>query len=155
MRIASVEALVEINDPDSRPILRTRFSAEKDVEVRRAIALALGKLADTESLDILIAAFRDPASPEPVRDASLEAVEMIGTGKAVKTLTELLTREGALSCRPPAPGDRRAGAIQGRCGREAAARLAEESGARPCGPPPCDALVAIASGPSREGPGAR
>ncbi len=53
-------------------------------EVRRAIALALGKLDDRESLDLLIAALRDARTPEPVRDAALEAVEMIGTEKAVE-----------------------------------------------------------------------
>ncbi len=79
LQLAAVEAIVEIKDRESLPMLRSQFSAEKDVEVRRAIALALGKMADKEALDVLIAALRDPRSPEPVRDASLEAVETIGT----------------------------------------------------------------------------
>ena len=32
---------------------------------------------------------------EPVRDASLEAVEMIGTSKAVKALAELLSQKSS------------------------------------------------------------
>jgi putative membrane-bound dehydrogenase-like protein len=93
IRIAAVGALAEARDQESRATIRSRFDGEKDAEVRRAIALALGKLEDRESLDLLIAAFRDPRTPDPVRDASLEAVEMIGTDKAVKALGELLTRK--------------------------------------------------------------
>src|SRR5262249_35783355 len=53
---------------------------------------ALGKLRDRDSLDLLIAAFRDPRTEGPVRDASLEAVEAIGTEKAVKALGELVAQ---------------------------------------------------------------
>jgi putative membrane-bound dehydrogenase-like protein len=101
LRIAAVGAIVEIKDRDSLPLLRSQFSAEKDVEVRRAIASALGKMADTEALDVLIAALRDPRSPDPVRDASLEAVETIGTDKAVKALSDLLTRKALSPDRQP------------------------------------------------------
>jgi putative membrane-bound dehydrogenase-like protein len=93
LRLAAVEAIVEINDRESLPMLRSQFAVEKDVAVRRAIASALGKMADKEALDVLIAAIRDPRSPEPVRDASLEAVESIGTGKAVTALSDLLSRK--------------------------------------------------------------
>ncbi len=82
-------------------MLRSQFAVEKDVAVRRAIALALGKLADTEALDVLIAALRDPRSPEPVRDASLEAVETIGTDKAVTALSDLLSQKALSPDRQP------------------------------------------------------
>lgn len=63
LRLAAVEAIVDINDRESLPMLRSQFAGENDVAVRRAIALALGKLADKEALDVLIAALRDPKSP--------------------------------------------------------------------------------------------
>ncbi len=101
LRLAAVEAIVDINDRESLPMLRSQFAGENDVAVRRAIALALGKLADKEALDVLIAALRDPKSPEPVRDASLEAVETIGTDKAVKALADLLIRNTLSPDRQP------------------------------------------------------
>jgi putative membrane-bound dehydrogenase-like protein len=104
IRIAAIDALADANDQDSRATIRSRFDGEKDTQVRRAIALALGKLEDQQSLDLLIAALRNPHTPEPVRDASLEAVEMIGTDKATKALGELLTRKSL-------PADRQTGVI--------------------------------------------
>jgi putative membrane-bound dehydrogenase-like protein len=101
IKVAAVGAVVAIKDRESLPLLRTEFTAEKDVEVRRAIAAALGKMADTGALDVLIAAVRDPRSPAPVRDASLEAVETIGTGKAVTALSDLLTRNALSPDRQP------------------------------------------------------
>ena len=68
------------------------------------MALALGKLEDSESLDMLVAAFRDPRTPEPVRQASLEAVEMIGTEKAVTALGEIISRKSV-------PPERQVGVI--------------------------------------------
>ncbi|HZW32602.1 MAG TPA: PVC-type heme-binding CxxCH protein, partial [Isosphaeraceae bacterium] len=91
LRVAAVEAIVEIKDRESLPMLRSRFAAEPDVAVRRALARALGELADKEALDVLIAAVRDARSPGPVRDAALEAVETIGTDKAVQALCEVLS----------------------------------------------------------------
>ena len=101
IKVAAVKAIVAIKDRESLSLLRTQFSSEKDVELLRAIASAFGKLADTESLDLLITALRAPHSPEPVRDASLEAVETIGTDKAVKALSELLTKETLSADRQP------------------------------------------------------
>ena len=89
IRTAAVEALAGTTD-DSRAFLRGLFPREQDPGVKRAIALALGKLADTEALDLLTSVLRDAHSPEPVRDAALEAVEMIGSNKAVVALVDLM-----------------------------------------------------------------
>ena len=43
-----------------------------------------------DAVDLLTATLRDPRAPEPVRDAALEAVEMIGSKKAVGALIDLL-----------------------------------------------------------------
>ena len=59
---------------------------------------------------------------------------MIGTSKAVRALIELLTRKSASPADRQPPRDRRAGAIQGRRGRAAAAGSLKARG-RPCGPP--------------------
>ena len=101
IQVAAVRAIVDIKDRESLPMLRSRFTAETDVEVRRSIASALGKMDDKEALDVLIAAIRDPESPEPVRESSLEAVETIGTSKAVKALSDLLTRNTLSAARQP------------------------------------------------------
>ncbi len=92
IRVAAVEALVQTNQGESPSLLRARFPQEKDPKVKRAIILAMGKLADREALDLLTATLRDPRAAEPIRDAALEAVEMIGSKKAVDALTELLAR---------------------------------------------------------------
>jgi putative heme-binding domain-containing protein len=115
LRVAAVEALAEIQDRESLPMLRSRFTAEPEVELRRAIARALGALSDKEGLDVLIAAVREDRTPEPVRDAALEAVEAIGTEKAVKALCQLLLESQSLTMqaapRTPLPAPRLPGLI--------------------------------------------
>ena len=93
VRTAAVDALVKTDDRDSRPLLRSRFMAEQDSNVQRAIALALGKFGDAESLDLLIAALRDTNLAEPVRDAALESIETIGSSKAVTALVDVLDQK--------------------------------------------------------------
>ena len=90
IRIAAIDALAEAKDQDSRALIRSQFGGEKDADVRRAIAGALGKLGDRDALDMLIAAFRDPRTEPPVRSATIEAVEAIGSEKAVKSLGDLI-----------------------------------------------------------------
>ncbi|HEX3446991.1 MAG TPA: PVC-type heme-binding CxxCH protein, partial [Isosphaeraceae bacterium] len=93
VRKAAVDALVNTNDRDSRPLLRSRFTAEQEPDVKSAIARAVGKLGDTESLDLLISALRDNRMAEPVRDAALESIEMIGSTKAVTALVDVLDQK--------------------------------------------------------------
>jgi putative membrane-bound dehydrogenase-like protein len=100
IRAAAVEALSGMKD-DSRPFLRGLFPREQDPGVKRAIALALGKLADTEALDLLTSVLHDVGSAEPVRDAALEAVEMIGSKKAVVALVDLLGQKTLSATRQP------------------------------------------------------
>jgi putative membrane-bound dehydrogenase-like protein len=90
VRAAAVTALVESDDRNALKSLRSRFTSERDLTVKRAIALALGKLADTDALEMLAATLRDTKAQAPLRDAALEAVELIGTKKAVTALIELL-----------------------------------------------------------------
>ncbi len=101
VRAAAVEGVVTTNDRESRGVLRTRFSAETDAKVKRAIALGLGKLADSEALDLLTAALRDPHSDGPLRDAALESVEMIGSKKAAVALAALLGEKSFSADRKP------------------------------------------------------
>ncbi len=149
IRIAAIDALAEAKDNDSRATIRSQFTGEHDVQVRRAIASALGKLEDRDSLDMLIAAFRNPSTPEPVRDASLEAVEEIGGDKAVTALGGLLANRSF-------PADRLIRAI-GALGRfENPAAIPPLEGALKAPQPAVrtaavDALVAIAERPSQRG----
>ena len=109
-----------------------RFRGEKDPEVKRAIALALGKLADREVArppDRRASATPDAA--EPVRDAALEAVEMIGSKKAVRPWSICWGRRRSSADRQP-----RVIAALGRF-KDAAAikpllRGAQEPGGRRC-----------------------
>jgi putative membrane-bound dehydrogenase-like protein len=101
IRVAAVDALVQTNHGESPSLLRVRFPIEKDPKVKQAIILAMGKLADREALDLLSATLRDPRTAEPVRDAALEAIEMIGSKKAVDALTDLLRRKALRMERQP------------------------------------------------------
>ena len=101
IRVAAVDALVQTNHGESPSLLRVRFPIEKDPKVKQAIILAMGKLADRDALDLLTATLRDPRTPEPVRDAALEAVETIGSKKAVDALTDLLRRKALRMERQP------------------------------------------------------
>ena len=92
---------MKTNDREStgdppRPVHR-----ESRLEVKRAIALGLGKLGDAEALDLLTAALRDPRSDQPLRDAALEAVEMIGSKKAAIALAVLLGQKSLSADRKP------------------------------------------------------
>src|SRR5262249_38090302 len=97
IRIAAIDALADAKDQDSRAAIRSQFKGEKDADVRRAVAMALGKLGGRGALDMLIAAFRDPHTEEPVRTASLEAVEQIGSDRAVKALGDLIAQKSLSS----------------------------------------------------------
>ncbi len=91
VRIAAVEAVVQTHDPQGMQLLRSRFSGESDQNVRRAIARAFGALGDREALPLLATVLRDRRATEPVRDAAILALEVIGTERAVALLIELLT----------------------------------------------------------------
>ncbi len=94
MRLAAVKAVVEINDDESRAILRKRFPREREPQVRAAIARAFGEMADRTAVDLLTAALFDSHTDEAVRGAVLDAVEMIGSKQAVQALVRLLARKG-------------------------------------------------------------
>ncbi len=101
VRLAAVEAMVKTEPRSAKDILRLRFRQEKDLSVKRAIALGLGKLADADALDLLTAALRDPRSEPPLRDAALEAVEMIGSRKGAVALAGLLGQKAFSDDRKP------------------------------------------------------
>ena len=90
VRTAVVAAIVTTGDRKSTGVLRSRFTAEKDAGVKQAIARGLGKLADADALDLLTTALRDPQSDQALRDAAIEAVEMIGSKKAAVALAALV-----------------------------------------------------------------
>ena len=118
IRTTAVEALADSGNDDSRSFLRGLFPRETDPGVKRAIALALGKLADADAVDLLTATLRDTNSPETVRDAAFEAVEMIGSKKAVGALIDLLGQK-TLNVEKR-PNVIRALGVQGRRGDQAA-----------------------------------
>ena len=65
VRTAAVEAMARTNvADDARRFCADCSRASKIPASSRAIAIALGKLADTDSLDLLTAALRDPHSPD-------------------------------------------------------------------------------------------
>ena len=141
VRIAAIEAVVTTGDPDLLPDLRRLFTSAEPLEIQRASAHALGELADAGSLDQLTSSLVDPRTPPLVRDAALEAVETIGTSKAVAALSVLLEK-GSL----PADRQPRVIAALGRSGdRSAIAPLLQVLRGRviPARAAAIDALVAI------------
>lgn len=90
VRLAAVHAVRAVGDRAALPALRLCVEQDSDVSIRVAAAKALGGLEDKEALPSLIAAIRASGTPEPVRDAALEAVETIGSDTAVKAVIELL-----------------------------------------------------------------
>ncbi len=90
IRNAAVLALVETGDRDSRGFLRDRFTVEQDSKVKGSIALGLGQFADREALGVLTATLRDSRADLTLRDAALEAVEMIGSKEAAVALGAIL-----------------------------------------------------------------
>jgi HEAT repeat protein len=62
---------------------------QKDANVRRAAAKAIGELKDTLAVEPLIAALKD-ASDMPVCEAGIEALGKIGDARAVEPLIEIL-----------------------------------------------------------------
>ncbi len=88
VRVAAVSAVKETGDRTALPTLRELFASETDVPVRSAAARVLGAMRDKEALPLLVAALRDTATPEPIRDEALAGVEAIGSDAA---LTALLT----------------------------------------------------------------
>lgn len=90
VRLAAVQAVAETRDRGELPRLRSRFTSETEPGVRREIARTLGEMNDRQALPLLAAAIRDAQSPQTVRGAALEAVETIGTDRAVDVLVDLL-----------------------------------------------------------------
>ncbi len=99
VRLAAIHAVVETKDRDALPKLRERFKAESELDVRKEIALALGKLEDKTALPMLVSTMKDAKAPEGLREAALTAVEAIGGESAVAALLDLLNR-------PDLPADR-------------------------------------------------
>ena len=92
LRASAIAAVVETGDRQALSALHARFAEEPETDIRRDIALALGKLDDKTALPLLVAALRDIKTAEPVREASLSAVETIGTDAATAVLAELLAQ---------------------------------------------------------------
>jgi putative membrane-bound dehydrogenase-like protein len=101
VRLAAVTAVRETRDREALAALRGQVDRDPDTSVRAAAAKALGALEDKEALPILIASIRSPGTPDPVRDAALEAVETIGSDLAVKALVDLLEHGDTDASRRP------------------------------------------------------
>jgi HEAT repeat protein len=93
VRIAAVEALADIGAADAAAVLRPLASAD-DAMLARAALLALGRLGDSASLPVLLAAL---ASGEPLRQlAALEAIACIRQELGPGT-DEIVREVGALA----------------------------------------------------------
>ena len=93
VRIAAISAVREIDDRAALPVLRERFGVEREPAVRQEIALALGSMGDKDALPLLVAALRDTANPEGVRNAALTGLESIGGKPANAALVEALSNK--------------------------------------------------------------
>ncbi len=96
VRLAAVKAVAEADAREALPTLRVRLRKESSEEARKAIASTLGSMGDRESLPLLVESLNDLDNPEPVRSASLAAVEVIGGPEAIQALIKVLTDPRAL-----------------------------------------------------------
>ena len=96
VRLAAVEASIETKDRAALGTLRGRFApgVESDPAVRSRVAHALGSVGDGAAIPALVAALEDRATPEPIRDAAIGALEAIGGKDAVRPLVDLLKTRG-------------------------------------------------------------
>lgn len=101
VRRAAVQAVRDELDHEALPLLRARFAAETDLDARRELALAFSYFDNEAALPMLISALSDPNTPEPVRDASLIAVGIIGGNQAARALIDLLDRADVSNDRLP------------------------------------------------------
>jgi putative membrane-bound dehydrogenase-like protein len=92
LRKAAIAAVVETRDKTMLPLLRERFSAEPDVDVRREIAHAFGKLDDKTAMPLLHAALRDKKTQAAVQAVALLAMETIDIRAAVAAVVEQLSQ---------------------------------------------------------------
>jgi putative membrane-bound dehydrogenase-like protein len=95
LRIAAIAAVRSTGDRDLLPALRERFRVETEPRAKREVALALGEFQDKEALPLLIAALRDPGTPDLVRDAALSGIEATGGPLAIEALVDVLARQGS------------------------------------------------------------
>ncbi len=91
VRLAAADATRSIRDRDALPALRNRLAAEDDSTVKVAVVRALGSLRDRDSLPALTRLIGDPAAPDPLRVAALDAVEAIGSDAAAVAVMAILT----------------------------------------------------------------
>lgn len=101
IRKAGILAAQSMNVPAMTAALRERFAAEPSEELKKEIALALGKLGDKDSIAALVAAIRSTETTAPVRDASLASVEKIGGPAANKALVEIVAASSVPADRIP------------------------------------------------------
>ncbi len=95
VRLAAIAAVRSTDDRAALPALRARFTAERDADARKEIALALGGMGDKPSVPLLVAALNNRANPEVVRAAALAGVEAIGGKESIKVLVDILKSPGA------------------------------------------------------------
>lgn len=80
------DALVQIGGPSIEPLIE--LLNNKDSELRRRAALALGEIGDTRAIDALLLALNDEASN--VREYAFKAIGSIGDEKTVEPLIGFL-----------------------------------------------------------------
>jgi putative heme-binding domain-containing protein len=92
VRLAAAEATRATRDPEALARLRDRFATEPDPEVRTAAARTFAATGERAALPVLVIALGDPRSPAALREAALEAVEILGADQAGPALSSLAAR---------------------------------------------------------------
>ncbi len=90
IRIAAIDALAEVDPGNAAAVLRERYRLERELNVKKTLLAAFGKLADKESVDLLVSALRDKSADASLRDTALSSIEVIGSKKALSALLSLL-----------------------------------------------------------------
>lgn len=92
-RLAAVEALGEIGDPQVEDTLIARALEDEDSEVRAAAVEALGSISGEESTDFLVLALEDEDAD--VRTLAIETLASVGGKNATAFLMQVVEDEDA------------------------------------------------------------
>jgi HEAT repeat protein len=122
IRARACDALAQLDDLGSAPLLRRTLRTDDDDHVREEAAVALGRLGDVNAIDALVAALQEDRS-QHVREEAAVALGLLGDPRAIDVLV------GAMEDRHT---------MVHRAAAEALQRL---------GPHAVDRLVAVAQGP--------
>jgi hypothetical protein len=94
-RVAALEEIEHVSDERTIALVRQAWLSDPAVEVRSRAGIALGVMGDSESVEALMAAFRDRAVAVKEAKGALAALGTLGDVRAVPDILRALTENWA------------------------------------------------------------